>query len=127
MIFDMEASLEQKPIVFHLSDPWGLGESLEWKSISAVVLSVDESDEPERLLLKLDEPFEYGSVRCEYFVALPRHEGSQFKELKKGQKIFSGLTRISEDRMRASDPFDLSWWRGGPALIGELVLSEFEE
>lgn len=122
MVSDMETSLEQKSIVVKLSDPWDLGERLNWKPLGAVVLSVDNNDSPENLILRLASPFEYKNVHCEYFVASTRHENERLKDLASGKAVFCGLTRIPESRMRSADPFDLGWWRGGPALIGELVL-----
>lgn len=122
MASDMETSLEQKSITVKLSDPWDLGERLNWKPLSAVVLSVDNNDLPENLILKLASPFEYKNVKCEYFVVSTRHENEQLKDLASSKSVFCGLTRIPESCLQSTDPFDLGWWRGGPALIGELVL-----
>jgi len=122
MASDMEASLEQKLMTVKLSDPWDLGERLNWESLSAVVLSVDNNDFPENLILRLTSPFEYKNVKCEYFVVSTRHENEQLKDLANSKPVFCGLTRIPESRLQSTDPFDLGWWRGGPALIGELVL-----
>lgn len=121
MTSDMEASLEEKSVTVKLSDPWDLGEKLNWKPLSAVILSVDNNDSPENLILRLTSPFEYKNVECEYFVVSTRHENEQLKDLVRSKSVFCGLTRIPESRLQSTDPFDLGWWRGGPALIGELV------
>ncbi|HHD64319.1 MAG TPA: hypothetical protein ENK96_08185 [Desulfobulbaceae bacterium] len=116
-------TLLKKSIIIKLSDPWDLGEKLNWKPLSAVILSIDNNDTPERLILKLMSPFEYKNVRCEYFVASSRHENERLKDLAKNKAVFCGLTRIPASRLQSADPFDLEWWRGGPALIGELILA----
>ena len=121
MVSDMNTKLEQKLLVVKLSDPWDLGEKLNWMPLYAVVIAIDDSSTPERIILRLIEPFEYKNVRCEYFVVTPRHENGNLNDLLKNKGVFCGLTRIPEERIYLSDPFDLGWWRGGPALIGELV------
>lgn len=124
MSFEMNTTLEEKSVVLNISDPWDLGERLNWKSLSAVVIAVDNNSTQERIILRLVEPFEYKSIRCEYFVASPRHENCQINDLLRGVGVFCGLTRIPDERLHSADPFDLEWWRGGPALIGELLLEE---
>ena len=118
----MDASLEQKSVVVKLSDPWDLGERLNWKPLSAVILAADNDNAPKKLILRLESPFKHQDVLCEYFVAMPRHEGDELKDLLLRKSVFCGLTRIPEDRLQSPTPFDLSWWRGGPALIGEVLL-----
>jgi hypothetical protein len=117
----MGAPLVGKTVLIRLSDPWELGESFGWEPLSAVVISAKGNDHGGALLVRLDSPFTYKDVRCEYFVARPRHEGSNVEELLSGSPVLCSITRISEERLKAQDPFDLSWWRGGVAGIGAIV------
>jgi hypothetical protein len=41
-------------------------------------------------------------------------------ELEHGKNVFCGMTRIAEEQAKLSNPMDLSRWRGGLAIIGEL-------
>jgi len=120
---DMETTFEDKSIVVKISDPWDLGEKLNWKPLIAVIFAVDNSVTPERIILRLADPFEYKNVRCEYFVASPRYEDAQINDLLGNKGVYCGLTRVPEERLSSEDPFDLEWWRGGPALIAELVFA----
>ena len=120
MIFDMEKTLEQQSIIVKLSDPWDLGERLNWEPLSAVVVAVDNNSIPEKIILRMIDSFEYENVQCEYFVASPRHEGGRLNDIQRNKGVICGLTRIPDERLQLADPFDLKWWRGGPALIGEL-------
>jgi hypothetical protein len=120
----MKSSIERKAVVIKLSDPWDLGETLHWKPLRALVFLVDNTTTPSRLILRLTDPFEYKRIPCEYFVATPRHEGGVLTDLLSRKSVFCALTRIPETRLQTEDPFDLAWWRGGPALVGELELDD---
>lgn len=122
MVSDIVTSLVHKSILVNLSDPWDLGTKLNWEPLKAVVILVDNTDKPENLILRLTSPFEYGNVRCEYFIASTRLENEQLSDLAKNKAVFCALTRIPESRLQSADPFDLKWWRGGPGLIADLVL-----
>jgi hypothetical protein len=74
----------------------------------------------EALLLKLHTPLSYRGINCEYFVASPRHEGTDLESLVSGAVVTFAFTRIPEDRATSANAFDLSWWRGGIGLIGTL-------
>lgn len=109
--------------MLRISDPWDLGQSLGWKELTAEIVDVKcESGLPVSVLIKLATPFSYKNTDCEYFVISPRLKGSSFTHLKPSEALFVGMTRIPSSQVIANDPFDLSHWRGGVALIGELEL-----
>ena len=119
----MAKNLINKKVAFGISDPWDIGEQLGWPTLEAVIVNVkDEGDLPISIAIKLTNPFDYKNTRCEFFIVSPRHEGNDFSQLNKGQSVFSGFTRVSSDQIVANDPFDLSHWRGGVALIGSIEL-----
>jgi len=72
------------------------------------------------ILLRLKTPLEYEGVSCEFFVASPRLENENLRSLIEGKEVFCNLTRIPSERAASSNPFDLSWWRGGVGLIAAL-------
>jgi hypothetical protein len=125
---ELTESLAGANIVLKISDPWELGEAIKWEPLSGVVLQEKVGDDGTiiSLVVQLRNSFKYNDTTCEMLVACPRHEGSDYGPLKKGESVFSGLTCISTDRYsKSEDPFDLSWWRGGLALIGNIsVLRE---
>ena len=86
----MGTSLKEKSIVVKLSDPWDLGEKMNWEPFTAIVLSVDNNDAPENIILRFTNPFEYDNLRCEYFIASTRHVNAQLKDL---------LMKREEDRV----------------------------
>jgi hypothetical protein len=116
----MDNSFLHMLVMIKISDPWELGESRKWQPFEGKILDTKVDGFCKALLIKLLEPFEYKKVNCEYFVANPRHEGSSYDELLQGKSVFSGLTCISPENAYSENPFDLSWWRGGVALIGEI-------
>lgn len=74
----------------------------------------------EAILLQLKGPLIYEGVTCEYFIACPRVEGENVNALAVGQEIHCALTRIPSERANSPNPFDLSRWRGGVALVATL-------
>ena len=117
----MSEQLAGRQVVIKLSDPWELGESLGWQPLSAVIVAAKGNDEVAALLVRLKQPFVFKDLRCEYFIAVPRLETSRLAALATGEPVFCAITRVGEDRLEADDPFDLSWWRGGVAGIGEVA------
>ncbi len=107
-------------VLIKLSDPWDLGESFGWEPVPAVIVAARKDEGGGALLMRIDRPFVYKDVRCEYFVARPRYDGTTVDSLTTGGSILCGITRVPVDRLEADDPFDLSWWRGGVAGIGEV-------
>jgi hypothetical protein len=107
-------------IVLKISDPWDLGESLGWQPLPGSIISVNEEKNPSAVLVKLDAPFQFRTYDCQFFIASPRHLGDQLDQVARGMPLFCGLTRISTEEARSANPFDLSRWRGGVAIIGEL-------
>ncbi|MHB1003553.1 MAG: hypothetical protein ACYC1B_06985 [Thermoleophilia bacterium] len=111
-------------VILKLSDPWDLGEQLDWRALEAVIVNVKyEEDVPTSLAIKLSNPFNYHDTHCEFFIALPRLEGADFIQLVDHRAIFCALTRVTPEQMADDDPFNLSQWRGGLGIIGELEIS----
>ncbi len=108
-------------VTIQLGEPWDLGQALGWQPLVARILGVKQDEAGGVLLLQLEQPFVAEETLCEYFIARPRHEGVGIDGLLAGSAIHCALTRIPPDRLSAADPFDLGWWRGGIACIGELV------
>ena len=117
----MDVRLTGKQVLIKLSDPWDLGESFGWQPLAAVIVAAKEDNEGGALLVRVEHPFIYKDVQCEYFVAVPRHENSRVEALASGRPVLCAITRVAEDRLEAEDPFDLSWWRGGVSGIGEIA------
>lgn len=108
-------------VVVLSSDPWDFVTEHGPGPFTANVLRVNESDPGEgALLVQLQHPLIYRGIRCEYFVVSPRHEGDDIASLAGGKVLPCGLTQIPADRVDSTNPFDLSWWRGGVALLGSV-------
>ena len=107
-----------------VSEPWDFGDIQGCGPFVGEVLKEHDSGdgkECEAVLIKLEKPLTYKDSKCEYFVGAPRHEGSALTDLLNGATITCGLTHISEDSANSDNPFDLSQWRGGIGLIGDLT------
>ena len=79
-----------------------------------------DEDEP-ALLLRMSTTLEHNGVFCEYLIGRPRH--GDMAGLLGGESVGFSFTVIPRERAESKDPFDLSWWRGGVGLMGEIALS----
>lgn len=121
---EMTVELTGRTVLIRLSDPWELGESLRWAPLAAVILAAKTDEQGGALFVRIKEPFLYKNLRCEYFVMQPRHESSSVEDLRPDRPVLCAITRVPEERSSDEDPFDLSWWRGGIAGIGEISIAE---
>ena len=124
------SSLIGKSVILTLSDPWELGESVEWKPLFGTVIAEGIRPESsfgkagEAILVQLSNPFVFNDIRYEYLQGSPRHEGKYLADLSLAKReLFCSFVRVSITQVEAGKRFDLSWWRGGGSLIGNLVSS----
>jgi hypothetical protein len=105
-------------------DPWDFVTANGSGPFLATVLQVgrDQTTNYTALLLQVDPPFHYKGVECKYLVGSPRHEGRSIEQVFSGEQVTCSFTCIPEDRVKSSNPFDLSWWRGGPSVIADVSL-----
>ena len=114
-------------VTIKISDPWERGETRKWQPIKGEIQKKKVESICEALLIKLMDPFEYNNDYCEFFIASPRHVGTSFDDVFDGQSVFSCLTHVPSDRIDYKNPFDLSWWRGGLVIIGNIEISDDDE
>jgi hypothetical protein len=88
----------------------------------AVIRDVDLNIES--LLLAFENSLNVGNQRYLFAVASPRHESVGLDVLVSGGVIGCGVTLIPSDRFDSKNPFDVSWWRGGPATTSAITLQE---
>jgi hypothetical protein len=108
-----------------LVDPWDFVTANGSGPFIADVIQSDRdttSGDAVAFLLELSLPLKHQTSEYRYFIATPRHEGVTFDRLLSGATVGSNLTGIPEDRARSTNPFDLSWWRGGAAAIADVSL-----
>ncbi len=115
--------LKGRTLSITVSDPWEFVTEHGSGPLEATVIEEAlnaEAPEGNALLLKLLAPINHAATICEYFVAAERSSGDRFSDLLRGRAVNCGLTRISRERAQSANPFDLSWWRGGLALLASL-------
>jgi hypothetical protein len=91
-------------------------------TVAAAIRAVDP--ESSSLLLEFVLPARIGSLACPYAVARPRLERDDLGTLLDSGVLGCGIVCVPPDRYDPERPFDLSWWRGGGAVIGDLVLGD---
>ena len=82
----------------------------------------DKSTGVECLVLELALPLNYKTEEFGYFMATIRHEGRTFQQVLSDARIACNLTGIPTERLLGDDLLDMSWWRGGVAVIADLSL-----
>lgn len=99
-----------------------------------VVISADLSVKPLKgrviaaaentLALRLDAPvFLSSDEEAQYLVASVRHENRSLDEIAAGQQVVCALTLVPNAKFNPAKPFDVSWWRGGGAAIGDIAVT----
>jgi len=100
------------PYILQVSDPFELaGQTLE------VDLRLEK---PSAWLVELVDPISIQDTEYRYLVVNARHEGKELGVSKTGKAVPCNMTRIPAARARTDNPCDLSWWRGGHAMIGTI-------
>ena len=69
------------------------------------------------LLLRFDWPIQYLASSYEFAVPSPRLERDDLSILAEGGVLGCGLICVPIDRFDSNNPFDVTWWRGGGAMI----------
>ena len=88
--------------------------------VSATVRAVDSNSKA--LLLEFIPPVQAGEKTYPFAVTSPRLQRDGLEVLLMGEVLGCAVTCVPRDRYDSARPFDLSWWRGGGAAIGDLVL-----
>jgi hypothetical protein len=112
-------SFRGKAVELLLIDPWEFVSETGSGPFHAVIVDVEPDER--KMLLEVQPPLLYKSVECKYFVAVARHEGSDLLSPSSGNITTCNLTHIPPNRViKSANPFDLSWWRGGIAIIADV-------
>lgn len=104
-------------VVLQLSDPWEMGEALDWPHILGTVVN----NNGDSLLVEIDHPFEYDNMEYRFVVVSPRHEGIPLKNAA-SEVVPCNMIRTTTERAHSNNPCDVSWWRGGHAMIGSITV-----
>ena len=97
-----------------------LASDLFENSTQAKIAAVDTDSNS--LLISFEPEAEIGSQKYPFAIARPRLQGDDVASLISCGVLGCAMTCIPWDRYNASNPFDLSWWRGGAAAICDLKL-----
>lgn len=109
------------PILITVSDPWDVGEAINWQAIRGEVLRTQNAGHGGRALVKFDQSINYRGIAYRYAVASPRHEGRNVAEIEAGKTVDCALTAISNEQAESDDPMNTSKWRGGLALVAAVT------
>ena len=107
-----------------VSDPWDVGEAVNWQPIKGQLLKMEADEHGGKALVKFDAPVSYRGASYCYAVASPRIEGHHIMEVQAGKIVCSALTGISDQQAKSSNPMDTSNWRGGLAFIGDVEATD---
>jgi hypothetical protein len=112
--------MSRNRVVVQISDPWDLGELLQWQPLQGELLRLQGDAVGGRGLIRFDKPISYKGLTCTYAVVSPRHVGVDLTAIERGGKVDSGFTCISDEQAGSAAALDTSNWRGGIAFIGDL-------
>lgn len=91
------------------------------QELIATIVMIDVDNKT--VLLDLDKPLIYESTAYQHVVASARLSKDDFGVLAGDGVLGCSVTWVPESKFNHTDPFDLSWWRGGAAVITDLYLN----
>ena len=108
------------PLTITVSDPWDLGETVNWQPIKGQLIQMKDDERGGQALVKFDAPLSYRGLVYHYAVASPRLEGNHMVEVNDGKMVCSALIGISDQQAESNNPLDISRWRGGLGFDGDV-------
>ncbi len=106
-----------------VTDPWDVGEVIGPDALACRIVMAGYTGEAQGFVIELEKPFFYSDKNRRYFVARARELGTDLLALQPGDSVTVGLTSVDDEHIRSADPLDISWWRGGLSMFGDLTLS----
>jgi hypothetical protein len=88
--------------------------------LAARITYVSEHDR--KLLLDLGAPITISGVTYTHAVASPRLARDDLNVLLSNGVLGCAVTWVSKERFDLNKPLDLTWWRGGAAVITDVML-----
>ncbi len=119
-------SLKNQTLFLYVSDPWDFGTIHGCGPFLGSIIVIEMENDglsTKSILLCLNDSLLYRDKKCKYFIASTRHEGDTLDDLKKGKNLTIALTYIPDEQALSDNPFDLSYWRGGIGLIGDITIN----
>lgn len=110
-------------ILVTVSDPWDLGQAVNWQAIRGQLLQTESTDSGGKALVRFDQPVFYHGAAYNYAVASPRHEGRNIAEIRAGKSVGCAFIAISDEQAQSNNPLDTSRWRGGLAFVADVALA----
>lgn len=86
------------------------------EKIFAKIIAVDSKGVALAVALDLKKgPFTHA-------VVIPRYEGASAENFIEGKMVLCAVTLVPQERFSPDHPFDLTWWRGGGAIVADVTL-----
>ena len=79
--------------------------------------------ENKMVLLSLDKPLINGNTMYQHVVMSARLAKDDLDTLANNGVLGCSVTWVPENQFSRTDPFDLSWWRGGAAAITDVSIT----
>lgn len=107
-------------VIIIVSDPWDVGEAVEWKPIRGELFETQGSEQSGKALVKFEKPITYQNTAYHYAVVSPRRRENPLAGLVGGNMVSCVLTGIADEQATSDNPLDISKWRGGLAFEGDV-------
>ena len=91
------------------------------QELAATIIMTDV--ENKTVLLGLDKPLINGNTMYQHVVMSARLAKDDLDTLADNGVLGCSVTWVPESQFSRTDPFDLSWWRGGAAAITDVSIT----
>ena len=101
-----------------VSDPWEFQVENGSASFNAIV----EREKEAAMLIRADTPIKSGEIVSTYWLITSRHKDSDFLSLSAEVPLACNGIPVPQKHFKEAQNLDMSWWRGGGAVVGSIVL-----
>lgn len=120
-LFESRESLIGKRVEIIVSEP---SEFPKGPFKGTIVASKVSNVEPKQtmVLVEMDTPPQHQGIDYAFLVGSPRHSVNLVFPL--GKNVPTAFQRVSSDKAQSESAFDLSAWRGGGGILGDIKILE---
>jgi hypothetical protein len=125
-------ALVGRKVSIAISDPWEFGSEVGTEPIRGNIIEAKREHRANSIgllrndlaVIRLECPFAYRSLKWEYLLASPRHEGTRLTDVSTAEVVSFNFVRMPSEQASSDAPFDFVQCHAPPAigLIGTMRL-----
>lgn len=112
--------MNEIPVQIAVSEPWELGEAINWHERLGTLVRVENQEGSQIGLVSLTADLPYENRKWSYLLARPRSDRMNLSALDSGASVPCNFIGLVEEPVGKALFEVLDEWRGGLAFVGDL-------